>query len=232
MSFTELKSKCHHGWFLTETSGKSSCLVSSSFWWWWFVCFASGSCWLACGHIISTSALVVPLPSLLCGSIFLCIALLRIFVMAFRALLKASQSVQWLSCVWLCDPIDYSTPGFPVHYQLLELAQTHVHELVMPSNHVILSCPLLLLPSVFPSIRVFSNESVLHIRWSKYWSFSISPSNKYSGLTSFRIDWFDLFAVQGTLKSSPATQFESINSGAQPSLWSNAHICTWLLEKP
>ena len=76
-------------------------------------------------------------------------------------------------------------------------------ESVMPSNHLILCCPLLLLPSVFPSIRVFSNESVLRIRWPKYWSFSfsISPSNEYSRLISFRIDWLDLFAVQGTLKS-------------------------------
>ena len=75
------------------------------------------------------------------------------------------------------------------------------NELVMPSNHLILCRPLLLLPSVFPSIRVFSNESVLRIRWSKYWSFSISPSNEYSGLISFRIDWFDLLAVQEILKS-------------------------------
>ena len=76
-------------------------------------------------------------------------------------------------------------------------------DLVMPSNHLILCCPLLLLPSIFPSVRVFSNESVLHIRWPKYWSFSfsISPSNVYSGLIFFRIDWFDLLAVQGTLKS-------------------------------
>ena len=76
-------------------------------------------------------------------------------------------------------------------------------ELVMPSNHLILCCPLLLLPSIVPSIRVLSNESVLHIRWSKDWtfSFSISPSNEYSGLISFRIDWLDLFAVQGSLKS-------------------------------
>ena len=74
---------------------------------------------------------------------------------------------------------------------------------VMPFNHLILCCPLLLLPSIFPSIRVFSNKSVLHIRWPKYWSFSfsISSSNEYSGLISFRIDWFDLLAVQGTLKS-------------------------------
>ena len=74
-------------------------------------------------------------------------------------------------------------------------------ESVLPSKHLILCCPLLLLPSVFPSIRVFSNESVLCIRWLKYWSFSISPSNKYSGLISFRIDWFGLLAVQGTLKT-------------------------------
>ena len=76
-------------------------------------------------------------------------------------------------------------------------------ESVTPSNHLILCCPLLLPPSIFPSIRVFTNESVLHIRWPKYWnfSFSISPSNEYSGLISFRMDWFDLLAVQGTLKS-------------------------------
>ena len=74
-------------------------------------------------------------------------------------------------------------------------------ESVMPSNHLILCCPLILLPSIFPSIRVFSNESVLHIRWLKYWSFSISPSNEYSELISFRMDWLDLLAVQGTLKS-------------------------------
>ena len=84
----------------------------------------------------------------------------------------------------------------------------------MPSNHLILCCPLLLLPSIFPSIGVFSNESILHIRWPKYWSFSfsISPSNEYSGLISSRIDWFDLLTVQGTLKSSPAPQFKSISS--------------------
>ena len=86
-------------------------------------------------------------------------------------------------------------------------------ESVMPSNHLILCRPLLLLPSVFPSIRVFSKESVLHIRWPKYWSFSfsISPSNEYSGLISFRMDWLDLLEVQGTLKSSPTLQFKSIN---------------------
>ena len=97
--------------------------------------------------------------------------------------------------------MDCSTPGFPVFHHLLEFAQIHVFWLVMPSNHLILCHPLLLLSSIFPSIRVFSNESVLCIRWPKYWSFSISPSNEYSGLISFSIDWFDLFSVQGTLKS-------------------------------
>ena len=85
-------------------------------------------------------------------------------------------------------------------------------ELVMPSSHLILCRPLLLLPSILLIISVFSNESVLHIGWPKYWSFSFSPSNEYSGLISFRIDWFDLHAVEGTLKSSPTPQFKSINS--------------------
>ena len=83
---------------------------------------------------------------------------------------------------------------------------------VMPSNHLILCCPLVLLPSIFSRIRVFSNESVLPIRWLKYWRFSISHSNEYSGLISFRIDWFDLLAVQETLKSSPTPQCKSISS--------------------
>ena len=113
----------------------------------------------------------------------------------------AFSSVQSLSCVRLCDPMDCSMPGFPVHHQFPELTQTHVHRVsdaIQPSHPLL---PLLLLPSIFPSIRVFSNQSVLHIRWPKYWSFSISPCNDYSGLVSFRIDWFDLLAVQGTLKS-------------------------------
>ena len=97
--------------------------------------------------------------------------------------------------------MDCSTPGFSVHHQLLSLLQLRSIESVMPSNYLILCGPLLLLPSIFPSIRVFSNESVLHIRWPKYWSFSISPSNEYSGLISFRMHWLDLLAVQGTLKS-------------------------------
>ena len=107
------------------------------------------------------------------------------------------------SCTTLCNPMDCSTPGFPVHHQPPEYAQTHVHRSLMPSNHLILCHPLLLLPSIFPSIRVFSNESVLRIRWPKYcsFSFSISPSSEYSRLISFRMDWFDPLAVQGTLKS-------------------------------
>ena len=98
--------------------------------------------------------------------------------------------------------MDCSMPGFPIHHQLPEITLLMSIESVMPGNHLILCRPLLLPPSIFPSIRVFSNESVLRIRWPKYWSFSfsISPSNEYSGLISLRIDWFDLLAVQGTLK--------------------------------
>ena len=115
------------------------------------------------------------------------------------------QSVQSLSHVqlfatpWaLC-----STPGFTVHYQLSKLAQTHVHRVSDALQLHILCCPLLLLSSILPTIKVFSSESVLHIRWPKDWSFSfsISPSNEYSGLISFRMDWLDLLAVQGSLKS-------------------------------
>ena len=117
------------------------------------------------------------------------------------------------SYLTLSDPVNCSTPGSSVLHYLLEFAQTHAIESMMPSNHLILCRPLLLLPSVFPNIRVFSNQSALHTRWPKYWSFSISPSNEYSGLISFRMDWFDLLTVQGTLKErSPAPQFKSINS--------------------
>ena len=108
------------------------------------------------------------------------------------------------SCPTLCDPMNRSTPGLPVYHQLSEITQTMSIESVMPSNHLILCCPLLiLLPSIFPSIRVFSNESALRIRWLKYWSFSfnISPSSEHPGLISFRMDWLDLLAVQETLNS-------------------------------
>ena len=132
--------------------------------------------------------------------------------------------------------MDCSTAGLPVHHQLAEFTQTHVHwvgDTIQPSH---LFChPLLLLPSIFPSIRVFSNELVLRIRWPKYWSFSfnISPSNEHSGLISFRMDWLDLLAVQGTLKS--LLQHHSSKASilwCLLFLWSKSHIHTWLLEKP
>ena len=108
------------------------------------------------------------------------------------------------SCLTLCDPMDRSTPDFPVHHQLPELTKLMSIESVMPSNHLILCHPLLLPPSIFPSIRGFSNESVLHIRWPKDWSFSVSigSSSEYSGLISFRMDWLDLLAVQETYLKS------------------------------
>ena len=107
------------------------------------------------------------------------------------------------SCLTLCNPIDYSTLGLSVHSQLPDFVQTHLHWVSDANNHLILCCPLLLPPSIFPSIRVFSSESVLCIRWPVYWSFSfsISASNEHPGLISFRMDWLDLLAVQGTLKS-------------------------------
>ena len=107
------------------------------------------------------------------------------------------------SCLTLCDPMDCSAPGLPVHHQLPEYTQTHVcwvGDAIQPSHPVI---PFSSYLQFFPSIRLFSNESALRIRWPKYWrlSFSISPSNEYSGLISFRMDWLDLLGVQGTLKS-------------------------------
>ena len=107
-------------------------------------------------------------------------------------------------CPTLCNLMNCLTAGFPVfHYLSWSLLKLRSVELVMPSNHLIFCCPLLFLPSIFPSIRVFSNESALHIRWPKFWSFSfsISPSNECSGLISFRMDLLHLLAVQGTLKS-------------------------------
>ena len=126
----------------------------------------------------------------------------------------------------LCDPMNSSIPGFSVLHYLPDLPKLMSIELVMPSNHLILCYPLHLLPSIFLSIRVFSNESVLRRGWPKYWSFSFStsPSNEYSGLICFRIDWFDL-AVQGTLKS--LLQHHGLKT-LQP----NSLVCTWLLEKP
>ena len=100
-----------------------------------------------------------------------------------RLMMRSSSITQ--SCPTLYDTMDCSTPGFPVHHQLPELAQLMSVESVMPTNHLILCCPLLLLPSTFPSISVFSNESTIHIRWPEYWRFIFSPSNEYSGLISF-----------------------------------------------
>ena len=114
--------------------------------------------------------------------------------------------VQFSSVAQLCptlfEPMNCGTPGLPVHHQLPEFLKLMSIESVMPSSHLILCHPLLLLPPIPPSIRVFSNESTLHMRWPKYWSFSFSiiPSKEHPGLISFRMDWLDLLAVQGTLK--------------------------------
>ena len=131
------------------------------------------------------------------------------------------------SCPTLCDPMDCSTPGFPVHHQLLELAQTHVHRIgdaIQPSH------PLLSPPALNLSQHQGPNESALHIRWPKYWSFSfsISPSNDYSGLISFRIDWFDLLAVQETLSRvfSNSTVWRHQFLSIQPFLLSSSHMTT------
>ena len=139
------------------------------------------------------------------GGQHVCLSLFSCYNKKYHRLVQFSSVTQ--SCPTLCDPMDCSMQGFPIRHQLLELAETHVHQVsdaIQPSHSTISSCrPLRLLLSIVPTIRVFSKESVLHIRWPKYWSssFSISPSNEYSGLISFRMDWFDLHAVQGTLKS-------------------------------
>ena len=107
------------------------------------------------------------------------------------------------SCPTLCDPMNRSTPGLPVHHQLWNSLRLTSIKSVMPSSHLILCCPPLLLPPIPPSIRVFSNESTLCMRWPKFWSFSfsINPSKEHPGLISSKMDWLDLLAVQGTLKS-------------------------------
>ena len=154
---------------------------------------------------------------------------------AWQATVQFS-SVQSLSHVQL-----FATPGTAAHQASLSIINSQSLlklmsiEPVMPYNHLILCHPLLLLPSIFPSIRVSYHESVLHIRWSKYWSFSfnISPSNEFSGLISLRMDWLDLLAVQGTLKSLLQHQSSKHQFfGTQLTLWSNSHIHTWPLEKP
>ena len=152
--------------------------------------------------------------------------------MLFRNLAqKLISSVQFSSvaqsCPTLCDPMNHSTPCLPVHHQLPEFTQTQVHRVgdaIQPSRPLSSSSSVLL-PPIFPSIRVFSNESALHIRLPKYWSFSfnISPSSEHPGLISFRMDWLDLLTVQGTLKSLlPTPQFKSMNSSALSFLYSRA----------
>ena len=145
------------------------------------------------------------------------------------------SSVQSLSCAWLFTTSWTAARQASLYFtnsqSLLKLMSI---KSVMPSNHLILCHPLLLLPSILPSIQVFSNESGLRIRRPKYWSFtfSIRPSNEHSGLISFRIDWFDLLAVQGSLKSLHTTVQKHQFFITQLSLWSNSHIHTWLPEKP
>ena len=123
------------------------------------------------------------------------------------------------SCLTLCNPW---TEACQTSLSIINSWSLPKLMLVMPSNHLILYCPLLLPPSIFSSIRVFSNESTLHSRWPKYWSFSfnINPFNEHSGLIPFRMDWLDLFAVQGTQESFPAPQFRSIKSSAFSFLYS------------
>ena len=150
-----------------------------------------------------------------------------------QLLIISFSSVQSLSRVWLfATPWTAALQASLSITNSLSLLKLMSIEWVMPSNHLILCRPLLLLPSIFPNIRVFSNESVLRIRWPKYWSFSlsISPSNEYSGLISFRIDWFDLPPVQGTLKSLPSHSSKGYILHHSDSLWSNSHIHTWLLK--
>ena len=159
-----------------------------------------------------------------------------IYLVQYQSFELQFSSFQSLSHVWL-----FVTPWTVAHQASLSITNSQSPpkpmsiQSMMPSNHLILCHPLLLLPPIPPSIRVFSSESALCIRWPKYWSFSfnISPSNEHLGLISFRMDWLDLLAVQGTLKSllqhhSSKNQF----FGTQLSLLSNSHIHTWPLEKP
>ena len=154
----------------------------------------------------------------------------------FLSSLQFSQfSLVTQSCPTLWDPMNRSTPGLHVHHQFPEFTQTHVHRVsnaIQPSH---LCHPLLLLPPIPPSIRVFSNESTLPMRWQKYWSFSfsISPSNEQPGLISFRMDWLDLLAVQGTLKSL-LQHHSSKASILQRSAFFTVQLShhAWLLEKP
>ena len=148
----------------------------------------------------------------------------------FIAVVQSFTCVQLFATPW--PAANQASLSFTNSQSFLKLTSI---ESMMPSNHLTLCCPLLLLPLIFPRIRVFSNESVLHIRWQKYWSFSLSinPSNEYSWLISFRIDWFYILAAQGTFKS--LLQHHGLNHqffSVQPSLCSNCLIFSWLLEKP
>ena len=137
------------------------------------------------------------------------------------------------SCLTLCNPMNHSMPGLTVHHHSWSPPKPMYTESVMPSNHLILCCPLL--PSIFPSIRVFSNESALRIRWSNYWScsFNISPSNEHPGLISPRMDWLDLLAVQRALKSLLQHHSSKASILLHSAFFiSNSHIHTWPLEKP
>ena len=136
------------------------------------------------------------------------------------------------SCLILCDHRHCSMRGFPGLHYIQELLRFMSIESVMLPNYLILCRLFLLSPSGLPGIRIFSSESALHIAWPNCWccSFSISPSNEYSGLIFFKIDWFDLLAVQGTLKNTTVWKHQFIN--ALLSFWSNSHIRTWLLERP
>ena len=156
--------------------------------------------------------LSIPLSLYSCYLFLLCVLLFALhyiicFVLHYLHLGAPTLAYMFSSvtrlCPTLCDPMDYSTPGLSVHHQLPGLLKLKFIELVVPSNHLILFCSLLLLPSIFPNISVFYKDSVLCIRWPKYWSFSFSicPSKEHPGLISFRMDWLDLLAVQGTLKS-------------------------------
>ena len=154
----------------------------------------------------------------------------KIFLGEYFAVVQSLSHVRLFTTPWTAA--SQASLFFTISQSLLKLMYI---ELVMPSNHLILCCPLLLLPSIFPSIRVFSSESAHPIRWPKYcsFSFSINPSSEYSGLISFRNDWLDLLVVKGTVKSL----LHHCSSKASilwhsAFLWSSSHIHTWLLEKP
>ena len=151
----------------------------------------------------------------------------------FSKLHQFSSGAQ--SYLTFCDPMNHSMQDLPVHHQLLEFTKLMSIKSVMPSSHLILCCPLLLLPLIPLRIRVFSNESTLLMKWPKYWSFtfSISPSNEHPGLIYFRMDWLDLLAARGLSRVfSNTTDQKHQFFGTQLSSPSNSHIHTWPLEKP